>query len=192
MTARPVDEPWGRVVSWLATRAPASRRALGPGAAPERIGGAFTRLRVPAPPDLVTVLVEHDGARDGGGGDAAHFLPGHMRPLPLEEIVRWHRRLTGILEGLDAERYEEALERWWHPQWVPFASDGMGAVLAIDQRPGPRRGAVGAVDRVEGWHRDAWPSLSVMAAEIADALEHGGESSARQRPTVEDGRLTWL
>jgi hypothetical protein len=48
-----------------------------------------------------------------------------------------------------------------------FAADGMGAVLTIDQRPG----AIGEVERGQGWHRDCWLSLAAMMAEITDALE---------------------
>lgn len=42
-----------------------------------------------------------------------------------EEIDSYYRMLTRILEGRDNGW---AFGNWWHPQWIPFAADGMGAV----------------------------------------------------------------
>lgn len=61
------------------------------------------------------------------------------------------------------------------PELLPIAMDGGGDSLVVDLRPGEHHGAVFFWDHeVWGLTEPLWPSVGVMLADVADALETGG------------------
>ncbi|MEV4008026.1 SMI1/KNR4 family protein [Actinomadura sp. NPDC049753] len=187
-----------RIDVWLAEHAPASYQTLNPPATSEQIGDAFTRMGVPVPVDLATLLLRHNGTTDPEIGQAnrkgiAHFLPMWTRLLSLEEIEDDYDGHMRVLGDPAEDEDEDGLDPWWHPSWVCFASSAdSGVHWAVDQRAGGRPGAIRECDRVES--SVGFSSLSEMMAAIATSLE-SGQSLYQHRShlpqVVEDGVLTW-
>ncbi|MEU8121280.1 SMI1/KNR4 family protein [Spirillospora sp. NPDC049024] len=194
----PLPESLYRIDVWLAEHAWASYQTLNPPAAPEQIGDTFTRMGVPVPVDLATLLLWHNGTTDPEIGQVdrmgiAHFLPMWTRPLSLEEIEDDYDGHMRILGNPDEDEDEDDLDPWWHPSWVCFASStDSGIHWTIDQRAGGRAGAIREWDRVES--SEGFSSLSEMMAAIATSLETGQSLYQHRRhlpQLVEDGVLGW-
>ncbi|MES9604443.1 SMI1/KNR4 family protein [Actinomadura sp. NPDC000929] len=196
MISAPLVESLHRIDVWLAEHAPASYRTLNPPATSEQISDAFTRMGVPVPVDLATLLLRHNGTTDPEIGQAnrkgiAHFLPMWTRLLSLEEIEDDYDGHMQVLGDPEEDEDDDGLDPWWHPSWMCFASStDSGVHWAVDQRAGGR--AIREWDRVES--SEGFFSLPVMMAAIATSLETG-QSLFRHRshlPQVsEDGVLTW-
>src|SRR5690606_16615353 len=60
----------------------------------------------------------------------------------------------------------------WHPSWLLLSTSICGDYLVLDQRPGPAQGRIGEVVHDDVWDFAFWPSLAVLLARLADALEH--------------------
>ncbi|MFE6489075.1 hypothetical protein ACFVGN_39940 [Streptomyces sp. NPDC057757] len=83
---------------------------------------------------------------------------------------------------------------WWHAQWVPFAFDGAGGYLIIDQRPYRRRGRIGKADHETGCsfsHHSMWGSLPALLDATATALETGEAVDGYLPDAVDEDELDW-
>ncbi|GAA2692347.1 SMI1/KNR4 family protein [Actinoplanes palleronii] len=172
-----VNRAWQRIEKWLGVHAPASAQALRPGAPADRIDEVQRRMSVAFPPDLVASLRRHDGATGVSGFE----LPPFFAP----------ESLTGIVSDWAVKCSVPAAD-WWQRQFVPFAADGSGGSLIVDQRPGGH-GRVGESDPESGTSFERWPASVAELLELtADALETGRPFDGRYRPRVTaDGRLDW-
>ena len=124
-----------------------------------------------------------------GGSDAPTFGPGRADAVgPLAELFRTvDGQLSGgpifayfeLLSYTDAQaeksmmddlaRDESWEDSWWHRSWHPFAADGAGQLLVVDERDGRV---------IEFLHDDECrqvlaETLGAYAADIASRLEGG-------------------
>jgi len=179
-----VNVAWQRIETWLAARAPASAAALAGPASLARLGEVQQRIGVTLPPELVASLLRHDGMGTGGG----HLLPAIYRPVSAADIGSQAKSLCEVLTG----GTNESVGTWWHGQFVPFAVDGAGDVLFLDQRRG-HGGKLGESDHegsVDFGRRPA--GLTELLEQTAAALETGERTYGGYRAEVTpSGVLTW-
>lgn len=185
-----IEESWARVTAWLAANAPASYATLSPPAPAAQLDQCERDLGMALPAELRRLLLVSDGAAefgaDGTWRQGAAFLPGGHRLLSAAELAMGSQGLVAIAR----QHGDDATGSWWHPQWVLFgrhiAADGM----AIDQRPGPGHGAVGAFMHEGFTEFTMGASLGEYVARIASSVEDGTDF-LHFRPFVEDGVLDW-
>jgi cell wall assembly regulator SMI1 len=179
-----VNAAWQRIETWLAAHAPASAAALAGPASPAQLGETQQRIGVTLPPELVASLLRHNGMGTGGGD----LLPSIYRPVSAADIGGQAKSLCEVL----THGQNESVGSWWHGQFVPFAVDGAGDVLFLDQRPG-HGGELGESDHegsVDFSRRPA--SLTELLEQTATALETGVRTSGDYRAKVTPaGVLTW-
>jgi cell wall assembly regulator SMI1 len=193
-----IEESWGRVTAWLAANAPASYATLRPPATPAELDASERDLSTALPAELRRLLLINNGAADfidGVDQPAASFLPSEHRLLSAAELAKHSREVTEALPDPGDDIYD-MIGQYWHPKWVLFGRHINADGMAIDQRPGPRQGAVGEFLHMEGTEFNMAPSLSGYVANIADSIENGadflvGADPARYRPFVENGGLCW-
>jgi cell wall assembly regulator SMI1 len=181
---RRVDAAWHRIETWLAAHAPASSAALAGPASLAKLGEVQQRIGVTVPPELVASLLRHDGMGTGGG----FLLPSIYRPISVADIGTQSESLCGILTA----GQNESVGSWWHGQFVPFAADGAGDVLFLDQRRG-HGGELGESDHegsVDFSRRPA--TLTDLLEQTATALETGEVTNGYCRAEVTpEGVLQW-
>lgn len=105
----------------------------------------------------------------------------------MHEIGLEAKTLCEVLASAD----DESVGSWWHGQYVPFAVDGSGEALFVDQRAG-KHGKLGEHDNEGDVNFDRWPqTLTDLLEQTATALEMGrriGHSRAKVTP---EGVLDW-
>jgi cell wall assembly regulator SMI1 len=179
-----VNVAWQRIETWLAAHAPASAAALAGPAPVARLGEVQQRIGVTLPPELVASLLRHDGMGTGGG----QLLPAIYRPVSVADIGIQAKSLCEVL----TQGVNESVGSWWHGQFVPFAVDGAGDVLFLDQRRG-HEGKLGQSDHegsVDFSRRPA--TLTELLEQTATALETGERTYGDYRAEVTPaGVLTW-
>ncbi|GAA4547166.1 SMI1/KNR4 family protein [Amycolatopsis samaneae] len=179
-----VDAAWARIERWLVAHAPGSR--LGPPADPARVAAAQREIGVPFPAELVASLRRHSGF-DQIGGNGFTFPP-FYQPISIDGIAREAKSLCTVL---GEPVIGSGTGSWWHGQWLPFAVDGSGENLFLDQRQG-RDGRLGEHDNEGDANFDRWPTgLTDLLEQTATALETGRPAFGRYPPKVEKGVLDW-
>lgn len=186
-----IGESWARVTAWLAANAPASYARLSPPALPAELDACERDLKVALPAELRRLLLVSNGAAgwdaDGTYHQEAWFLPGGHRLLSAAELAEDSR---GLVETMSDLGLPSLMGDWWHPQWALFGRHAAGDGMAIDQRPGPGRGAVGEFENEGSTKFTVGASLGEYVAKFADSIENG-TVFLDCRPFVEDGSLDW-
>lgn len=188
-----ITESWTRIEAWLARHTPRTFAALAPPAQQSAIAAAEQVVGQPFPEPLVESLLRHNGT-----GDYA-LLPPFWSLLEVQHIAgAWQTRmkiygdeLAGAEEGDPDGEYGP----WWHAHWIPFASDGGGDYLIIDQRRYHRRGRIGNADHETACSfapHPMWASLPALLAATATALETGEVVNGYQPVAVDDDKLDWV
>jgi cell wall assembly regulator SMI1 len=192
-----IEESWARVMAWLAANAPASYVTLNPPAMPAELDACERDLGIALPAELRRLLLVSNGAADYDAAGTYHpealFLPGDYRLLSAAEMASKSRALLDTA----AELGDDLIGSWWHPQWVMVGENNSGWGVALDQRPGPRQGAVGEFMNEGETDFSMWASLGEYVAKLADSLENATDflcsfedgSFQRYRPYV--GGLEW-
>lgn len=192
-----IDESWDRAESWLARRAPASHARLAPPADRAAIAEAERIVGLPFPAPLVESLLRHDGT------GFCDLLPPFWWLHSVREIADAWQRRTRI-----HERHPEAAELeemyvddtgeygpWWHREWIPFAADGCGDELVLDQRQTDVRGRIGQADHEQGAFFERFAmcaSLPALFEATVTALETGEVLNGRyERLVTPEGELEW-
>ncbi len=172
--------------------------ALEAPAEPDEIRDAERAAGMDFPEALVESLRRHAGTGYHGLLPPIYWLLG-----PAEIARSWrtgvdiHERdpECGELADLpDAELPDWWQGPWWHRRWLPFAADGCGGHLVIDQRPHGRPGRIGAADKVDGgqFHRHPmWTDLPTLLARFATAIETGEPLHFYEPVVTEQGVLKW-
>ncbi|MDX3134669.1 SMI1/KNR4 family protein [Streptomyces europaeiscabiei] len=187
-----INESWSRIEVWLAENAPRTFAKLAPPAEPSAITAAEEAIGLTFPDPLTESLLRHDGT------GYAVLLPPFWMPSSTHGILKAWRRRTEIYASIfaDAEDTDPEAEDgpWWHRQWIPFAADGGGGELVIDQRPTRLRGRIG-----DAFHQDGcrflphamWASLPTLLDMTATAMETGERLNGYARVVTDERRLDW-
>lgn len=185
-----ITESWVRIEQWLACHAPGTFAGLEPPAELSAIAEAERVIGLPFPESLGESLLRHNGTGYHG------VLPPYWELLSAQDIAaRWVMKME-ISHGGDAEPDDPAAEHgpWWHRLWIPFATNGCGDDLVIDQRQHQRRGRVGNADHETGCFfssRPPWTSLPALMEATATVLETGKPLDTYFPVTDEEGDLDW-
>ncbi len=187
-----VTESWIRIETWLAEHAPKTFAALAPPAERSDVAAVERALGRPLPEPLTESLLRHDGT-----GHRDLLLPfwSLLDTKGIADARSLRMRIHG--DGLDdAEEGDpdEEYGPWWHPLWVPFAANGAGDYLVIDQRQHRRTGRIGNADHETGcWFRPhpLWASLPALLDATATALETGEVVDGCRRVVVDETELDW-
>lgn len=182
-----IEKSWSRVTAWLAAHAPQSFATLRPPASAAELDACERDAHVVLPEDLRRLLLMNNGATEAMGSvaPAADFMPEGHRLMSAAEIAASCARLTKVVAADPS-----MLGYWWDPQWVLFATYGNGDGLVIDQRPGPDQGTIGEFFQEDSATFNVAPSIGVLIAEMANALENGTDMLTHG-PNVADGVLEW-
>ncbi|MGW5973338.1 SMI1/KNR4 family protein [Streptomyces sp. NPDC055186] len=187
-----VTESWIRIETWLAGHAPSTFAALAPPAERSAVAATGRAIGRSLPEPLTESLLRHDGT---GYRD---LLPPFWNLLDAKGIAEaWSLRMRIHGDGLDdAEEGAPDGEYgpWWHPLWVPFAADGAGDYLVIDQREYRRSGRIGDADHETGClfsPHPMWSSLPALLDATATALETGEVVDHYRRVVVDETELDW-
>src|SRR5262249_47490208 len=123
----------------------------------------------------------HNGQKDEGDlipplaeNEESYFL------MPTADIVREWKSWKKLADGGEFEGKESGPDRgivdaWWHPGWVPFASNGGGDSICLDLAP-TGEGQAGQVITMnhESAKRELLaPSFAHWLAALAEAVEDG-------------------
>ncbi|MFD5403090.1 SMI1/KNR4 family protein [Streptomyces griseorubiginosus] len=187
-----VAESWTRIEAWLSAHAPRTFAELPAPADPPAIAMTENAIGLDLPSALRESLLRHDGTAYGV------LLPPFWTLLSTRQIVdSWTRRTdihaSEVPDAEDDDHSEGPYGPWWHRRWVPFAENGAGDCLVIDERPTRLRGRIGTADHEDGCRfspHPMWNSLPDLLAMTATALETGALLDCYERVAV-DGALTW-
>jgi cell wall assembly regulator SMI1 len=168
-----------RIHVWLAANAPEVLASLRPGATEEAIRAAEREMGVTLPDDVRAAYRIHDGQEWG------HDLVYGRQWLPLADVVGTWRSLKKMIDGetvapADKVPAKEATRAdYWHPAWIPLASNESSHHLCLDLDPAPG----GRVGQIIYWWHDMDSPRSVAAISFADWLEELADE-------LEDGEWT--
>ncbi|MFD9861905.1 SMI1/KNR4 family protein [Streptomyces alboflavus] len=186
-----ITESWSCIEAWLAQNAPGTFAGLEPPAERSAIAAAERAIGLPLPEPLRESLLRHNGTGYHG------VLPPFWELRSVQTLVEdWARRVEiNRDEFADPEPSDPEEEHgpWWHRLWIPFAGNGCGDFLIIDQRQYRRRGRIGHADHETGcffWSHPRWASLSALMEATAIALETG-EMDGYIPVTDDEGDLEW-
>ncbi|MFD3580481.1 SMI1/KNR4 family protein [Streptomyces sp. NPDC058644] len=187
-----VAQSWTRIETWLAQQAPGTFAALEPPAEASAIAAAGEVIGQSLPEPLVESLLRHNGTGDDD------LLPPFWRLLSVQNIASDWQLCMSIyrdeLEGTEEDDPDQDFGPWWHFHWIPFATDGGGDSLIIDQRPHRRRGRVGEADHEQGTYfgsHPMWSSLPALLDATASALETGMAVDGYLPVVADETELGW-
>ncbi|MFI6093522.1 SMI1/KNR4 family protein [Streptomyces sp. NPDC051218] len=188
-----VSESRARIETWLAREAPRTFAALELPAQHLDIAAAEEIIGQPLPAALVESLLRHNGT----GDDV--LLPPFWRLLNVHLIGSdWQLGMQIYRDELESAEEEgdpdDDFGPWWHSHWIPFATDGGGDTLIVDQRPYHRHGRIGEADHEQGTHfspHPMWASLPALLDATATALETGEAVDGYLPVAVDETELDW-
>jgi cell wall assembly regulator SMI1 len=147
----PVAASWKKIESWLAENDNRLKKTLKKAATDAKINKLEAKLGHKLPADFKQSWKIHNGQKYAEGdlvpptesGEAGYFL------LALDNIwdewKSWKAHIeAGQFADLEGGPDKGIRSDWWHPGWVPFASNGGGDLLCIDLAP-DKGGTVGQV-----------------------------------------------
>lgn len=141
---------WPQLDASLRAHKPAVLADLNPPAAAKTLQHLQSTLGVSLPEAFLDALRGHDGQR----GNSEPLLDSFQWLSCAQIIDAWHfwkqqSASAGFNEGVEPGPGVQAY--WWHPGWIPFASNGSGDYLCLDLAPATA-GLPGQVITV--WHDD--------------------------------------
>jgi cell wall assembly regulator SMI1/ankyrin repeat protein len=176
---------WERLTKALGRAAPLVKKSLRKGTTDARLNALEAALGVTLPPDVRASYLLHDGQKDGADG----LLPEGFAGLDAEYVLLpvacipaewrpWQElHAGGEFAGQVGKPDAGVRADWWHPGWVPVASNGAGDAVCIDLAPA-KGGSVGQVVWV-GHESGDRPRLAGSLGELLAALaEHYEELAA--------------
>ncbi|NMO17238.1 hypothetical protein HPC49_22840 [Pyxidicoccus fallax] len=185
-TAR-MTEVWTRIEAWYAEHCAPYAEDLRKAqrATPQQLAALEQALGTGLPLDLRAFLLRFGGGGPNPPGDAGIF---EYSGMTVDRILSaWkglaELRKQGAFEKATPHELPESdksLEwTWWHPGWVPFASDSGGNLYCVDLAPGPE-GTRGQVFK--------WESHDGPLPPIRESLQEFFEWYLEQ---LEEGRCTF-
>lgn len=183
----PVDASWRRIDEWLAAHAPGSLGHLNPPAESREIEAVESTLEMRLPAELAQSLGCHNGTRGW-----TTLLPEGGLLAAAGIARRWQMSMEIARGNGGFEPWPGQDEPWWHPLWLPWAESADGVIRIIDLRPGSASGRLGRAGHSGGADfTDAWPSLSVFLAAVAEALCDGRDVRGLHPYLTDDGDVWW-
>jgi cell wall assembly regulator SMI1 len=174
---------WAAIERWLDDHAPPIRATLRESATSEQIHEASQAVNATLPADVRASYGIHDGQTGGPP------LFGEWALLSLADMTTEWRALKsllddGTLSGESGATSGPVRDDWWHPKWIPFASNSSGDFYCLDLAP-LEGGVIGQV--ISYWHADA--RREVLAPGFGAWLHAFREDLEAGRYQVVDG---WL
>jgi ankyrin repeat protein len=133
------------------------------------------------PEESLAVWAHCGGQKDGADGlfpDGFAGLDAEFACLSLNAAVREWTALTGLLKAGEFSRRKAKPDAgvradWWNEKWIPFAGDGGGDFLCLDQAPdkGGIAGQVVLFRHDDPRRRRVAPSLTALLADVAEQWE---------------------
>ncbi|EMD26512.1 SMI1/KNR4 family protein [Amycolatopsis azurea] len=196
-----IDPAWERIATWLRVHSPVTAATLRPPAPAEEVRATQNALGQPLPAELLRWWSLMDGVDDDRDYRTALTLSsGHM-PLSVARVRE---------EWADLGRFpdEDCCRPGGHhlrsagdvtfgycTALIPFCRSIDGGVLAVDLRPGPKRGWVMDWFAQQGTHPSDWATIGAMLTDTAQRLDRypGPETPPRPgHPAIrDDGALIW-
>jgi cell wall assembly regulator SMI1 len=178
-----VADGWKKIDAWLQANNPGLKKTLNNPASDKQIAELEKVVGVKLPADFTQSLRIHDGQMYSEGdlippteeGASGYFL---MASGDIAEEWQNRKKLRDSGEFADKESGPDPgiKDAWWHPGWIPFASNGGGDSLCLDLAP-TKVGKAGQVITMnhESARRELLaPSFAEWLAALAEAIE-GGE-----------------
>jgi hypothetical protein len=178
-----LDDNLGWIDHWLAREAPKTHETLMQGATPAALAQLSHRIGVPLLPSLTTLLAWHDGADQTMGG--WQLWPDYYFIGCDLSVSAWN-----LYEQSDYKP-----PGWWHPHWIPIASNWAGSYLVVDHSTSETNGAVFRADRIDGqmslrFEGEWWPDIEELVEYHVHSLSNSTTLGGRT-PTIESRVLTW-
>jgi cell wall assembly regulator SMI1/ankyrin repeat protein len=180
VTGKPTDL-WKRIENWLTQHKPKLKATLNPGAGPKEFTLLEKTIGMKLPDDFKKAWKVHNGQKGGGdlvppptANEESYFL------IPIDDIVREWKSWKGLVDGGEFEGKESGPDQgiqntWWHPGWVPFASNGGGDSICLDLAPAPGGVSCQVITmNHESTKRELLaPSFAAWFTELTVAIEEG-------------------
>jgi cell wall assembly regulator SMI1/ankyrin repeat protein len=177
-----VSDCWQRIEAWLAANDPDLNKTLNKPASDKQVAHLEKVIGAALPAAFKESCRIHNGQKHSEGdlvppleeGDGSYFL---LSCADSAQEWRCWKQLTDGGEFADKESGPDIgiRDAWWHPGWVPIASNGGGDSICLDLAP-TKEGQVGQVITMN--HETAKrellaPSFAHWLADLAGALEEG-------------------
>ncbi|MCA9801930.1 MAG: SMI1/KNR4 family protein [Cyanobacteria bacterium HKST-UBA02] len=191
-----MSKSWKRICKWLAENAPSALSNLKMSGAEAKALKSFESLSgAKLPKDFISLYGLIDGTEGDAEGDTEiGVFPSAddsddmaYSPLSLEDVARDWQMQKELLEGGD---YKDSVSvpgdgvssQWWHPGWIPFATNGAGDYYCIDTAPvdGGIAGQVIAFSHESGERPVLAGSLAEYLETLAESLESGAYEYHRE------------
>ena len=184
-----VAASWKRIEAWLAINNTELQGALRPPAGAEEVAQIENVIGLKLPDDFKEAWKIHNGHEDGESAlipplDEADGVygnstsPGGYYLMACAEIVLEWQSWKGLVDSGEFANQESGPDKgiqddWWHPGWIPFASNGGGDSICLDLAP-TKDGTPGQVITMshETSTRELLaPSFGQWLAGLADSIE---------------------
>ena len=177
-----VADSWKKIDAWLKANNPALKKTVNKPATDKQIAALEAIIGAKLPADFNESLKIHNGQKYSAGdlippledGDAAYFL---MASADIAEEWQNRKKLHDSREFADKESGPDKgiQSAWWHPGWIPFASNGGGDSLCLDLAPTPdgKTGQVITMNHESAKRELLAASFAQWLADLAERVEKG-------------------
>lgn len=141
VTAADVPQLWKRVEKAVRKVSPNIKKSLRKGATDANRSALEQACGVELPADYRASLAIHDGQTEGDEPLVPEdWVDGPYDLLPAKEIITEWKMWKGLLDGGEfrgqTSTPDEGIRNdWWHPGWVPVATNYSGDYLCLDLAP---------------------------------------------------------
>jgi cell wall assembly regulator SMI1 len=172
-------ELWQRIELALQKSNPELRAALNAGAGAQDLTRLAQTVGKELPEDFKAAYGIHNGQQGGGDlipaiaeNEEGYFL------MPTKAIISKWKSWKSLVDNGEFKGKESSPETgiqgaWWHPGWLPFASNGGGDSICLDLAPAPggTRGQVITMNHEISRRQLLAPSFSAWFTEVAQTIE---------------------
>ncbi len=179
VSATDIPALWMRIEKALEVSAPTIRAALGPGADTQQFHELETLCKVTLPEEFQAAWRIHDGQGVNVGSLIPEgFTDDEYELLSIKGMLAEWTPWKELIDGGEFAGNESVSDTgiradWWHPAWIPFASNGGGDSLCIDLAPTDQGtlGQVISMSHETAERKRLAASIAVFLALLAEKLE---------------------
>lgn len=170
-----LHDAWQRIEAWLSVNAPRVHKGLGEPASEQSIVAVERELGFALPAEYRASLQIHDGERKDVGAIRG------WRLNSLRDLIEEYRMMSQVLRSESFSKYADERNElglrpgYWHPRWIPIASDRSANHYLMDLDPAPE-GTLGQIfvfDHEQGPEQLEARSIGEWLLRYAEALEGG-------------------